>query len=450
MTHIGILCPGAIGHLNPMCNLGIELVRRGHKVTLFGVPDVEEKISQSGLEFHEIGASDFPSGSIEAMYAQLGQLTGLEGLKFSIQFFKKEAGMLFRDAPEAIRNTGIDLLLVDQVTTAGGTIADFLNLPFITVCNALPINRDPNVPPCFTHWRYKNVWWAKLRNQFGNLLLDYLTRSIWNIVVQQRKRWNLPHHHKRDDSYSQLAQIAQLPQELDFPREQIAPWFHYVGPLRNPSDTEPVSLNEQYFPFEGLNGKPLIYASLGTLQSHNWEIFHCIAEACLDIDAQLVISLGNPKADPSKANFPGNPLVVPFPPHQQLINRSCLVITHAGSTAVSCLSSGVPMVAIPITTDQPGMAARVARAGAGEVVPLAKLNVPKLKMAIKRVFEDQTYRDNAAKMRSAIQDAGGVDYAANVIEQVINTSALVLNGRLRSSVVNTPSGSATSLEKDYF
>jgi MGT family glycosyltransferase len=430
MSHIGILCPGAIGHLNPMCNLGIELLRRGHKVTLFGVPEVEEKIAQSHLEFHEIGASDFPVGSIETMYAQLGELTGLEGLKFAIQFFQKEAGMLFRDAPTAIRSAGINLLLVDQVTSAGGTIADYLNLPFITICNALPLNQEPGIPPYFTHWEYQNIWWAKLRNQLGNVLINYLTRSIWDTLTQQRREWHLPPHYTRGASYSQLAQIAQLPQELDFPREKVPPWFHYAGPLKNPSNIEPVSLNKQSFSFDDLNDKPLIYANLGTLQSHNWQIFRCIAEACLDIDAQLVISLGNPKADPSKTNFPGDPLVVPFPPHQQLINRSELVITHAGSTAVSCLSSGVPMVAIPITTDQPGMAARVARAGAGEVVPLKKLNVFNLKTAIKRVLENRTYRDNAAKLGSAIQAVGGVNYAANVIEQVIHTNAPVLNSRL--------------------
>ena len=340
--------------------------------------------------------------------------------------------MLFRDAPQAIRDAGVDLLLVDQVTTSGGTIADHLNLPFITICNALPINREPGIPPYFTPWRYQNIWWARLRNQLGNMLINYLTQSMWDVLVQQRKEWGLPPHNNRNDFYSPLAQMAQLPQELDFPREDIVPWFHYTGPLKNPSNIEPVSLDRQAFSFEDLNDKPLIYASLGTLQSHNWDIFHCIAEACLGIDAQLVISLGNPNADLSKANFPGNPLVVPFPPHQQLINRSKLVITHAGSTAVSCLSSGVPMVAIPITTDQPGMAARVARAGAGEVVLLKKLNVSKLKMAIERVFEDNTYRDNAEKLCSAIQEAGGVNYAADVIEQVLHTNSPALNSRLHS------------------
>ncbi len=316
MSHIGILCPGAIGHLNPMCNLGSELLRRGHRVTLFGVPGVKEKIVRSKLDFCEIGASDFPPGSIETMYARLGQLTGLEGLKFAIQFFEKEAAMLFREAPEAVRTVGIDLLLVDQVTSAGGTIADYLNIPFITACNALPINREPGVPPYFTHWPYKNTRWAKLRNQLGTTLINYLTKGLWTQLTQQREKWQLPPHQKRDDSYSPLAQIAQLPQALDFPRENLVPWFHYVGPLKNPLDIEPVSLDQQSFSFEQLNDKPLIYATLGTLQSHNWKIFHDIAEACLDMDVQLVISLGNPNADLSKANFPGNPLIAAFPPHQ--------------------------------------------------------------------------------------------------------------------------------------
>jgi zeaxanthin glucosyltransferase len=432
MSHIGILCPGAIGHLNPMCNLGNELLQRGHQVTLFGAPEIAAKISQSNLGFCAVGASDFPPGSMESMYAKLGQLTGLDGFKFVAQLFEKENKMLFRDATPAIRDVGVDLLIIDQLTIAGGTIADYLKLPFVTVCNALPSNMEPGIPPYFTHWGYQNTWWAKRRNQLGNLLRSYLTRNIWKMVIQQREQWHLPTHSERENYYSQLAQIAQLPQELDFPREKIASWFHYVGPLKNPADIEPISAQDPSFSFDQLNGKPLIYASLGTLQNHNWGIFHSIAEACLDIDAQLVISLGNPAADLSKANFPGNPLVLAFPPHQQLINRADLVITHAGSTAVSCLSSGVPMVAIPITTDQPGMAARIARVGACEVIPVAKLKVPELKVAINKVLQNRIYRDNAAKLGVAIQEAGGVQYAANVVEQVLQTNAPVLNSRLSS------------------
>jgi zeaxanthin glucosyltransferase len=423
MTHFGIFCPAAIGHLNPMCNLGRELLRRGHQVTLFGVPDVQSKIAQSGLEFYEVGGKEFPIGTVESVYAQLGKLSGLAGLKFSIQFFQKEAEMWFKRAPDAIQIAQVDVLLVDQVTTAIGTVADFLKLPFITVCNALLINREPDVPPYFTHWNYQNKPWQRLRNQAGNALIAYLTRPIWDTITQQRQQWQLPALRHREDSYSQLAQICQLPAVLDFPRKRLAKCFHYTGPLQDPSGNEPVTFKDLEFPFEQLTHSKVIYASLGTLQNRNWEIFHKIAEACLDLDAQLVISLGNPTQDVAAANFPGSPLVVAYAPHQHLIRRSTLVITHAGlNTVIGTLSDGVPIVAIPITNEQPGIAARVARTGSGKVVPLAQLTVPMLRSVITEVLNNPSYRENAARIQTAIKESGGVKVAADIIEQVLTVA----------------------------
>jgi len=49
---------------------------------------------------------------------------------------------------------------------------------------------------------------------------------------------------------------------------------------------------------------------------------------------------------------------------------------HLLFTAQECfLSYGVPMVAIPITDDQPGVAARIAWTGVGELIKLSSLSV---------------------------------------------------------------------------
>lgn len=420
MTHFGIFCPGAIGHLNPMVSLGRELVRRGHRVTLFGVPDVRAKVVQSGLEFFELGASEFPPGRLDEIYAQLGELDGLPGLKFSIEYFQKDAEMLFRRAPAAIQAAGVEALLVDQVTTAAGTVADFLKLPFVTVCNALLINREPGVPPYFTPWLYQATPWAKLRNQLGNSLIQYLTRPLWQTVVKQRQTWQLPPHSNREAAYSQLAQICQLPEGFDFPRQRLAPCFHYTGPLIDPSGTEPVQFDQPPFPFDQLSEQPLIYASLGTLQNRNWAVFEAIAAACQNLEAQLVISLGNPNQQVSDLKLSGSPLVVAYAPHQQIIQRSSLVITHAGlNTVIGSLSAGVPMVAIPITNEQPGIAARMAYTGAGQVVPLAQLKGDRLRSAITQVLNIPTYREKAQAMQRVIQQSGGVVKAAEIIERAI-------------------------------
>ncbi len=426
MTHIGILCPARAGHLNPMCNLGNELTLRGYQVTFFGVPDIKKKIANSQLGFYAVGAQDFPQGSIDELDAQLSQMAGLQDISFSLNIAQKAAKMMFREAPDAIKEANIDCLLVDQVTFSGGTIADHLSLPFINVCSALPFNQEPGIPPNYTLWPYQDSWWARLRNQCGHYLMRSLTRSVWELILQQRKLWGLYPYLHREDAYSPFAQIYQLPKSLDFPRKQLPSWGHYVGSLKSPSGIEPGSDNDRDFPFEILGKKPLIYASLGTLQNKKRKIFHTIAEACLELDVQLLIDLGDPTADPSKTDFPGA-LVFSFPPHQKIIDRSSLVITHAGSTVINCLQAGVPMVAIPITSDQPGTAARIDRVGAGEMISLNQLNATTLKACIKKVLDESSYKKQAEKLSIEIQRSGGLTRAVDIIEQVIKTKAPVFN-----------------------
>jgi zeaxanthin glucosyltransferase len=427
MTHFGIICPAAIGHLNPMCVLGRELQKRGHRVTLFGIPDIEPKVAKAGLDLWTIGEAEFPPGTLEQKYKQLGEMSGLAGLKFTVSLIQQETAMLFREAPEAITTAGVEALLVDQVTRAGGMVADLLNLPHITVCNALLLNQEPGVPPFFTPWSYSEAWWARLRNKAGDLLLNRLTQPVWDVLVQQRQQWKLPPYSSRENGYSPLAQLCQLPKEFDFPRVNLSQCFHYTGPFQDASGLEPVSFSSISFPFEKLTDKPLIYASLGTLQNRKWEIFHTIAESCIGLDAQLVISLGNPNSQES-LSLPGSPLVVSYAPHQQLIERSSLVVTHAGmNTVLGALSSGVPILAIPITNEQPAIAARLARTGAGEVVSLKSLSVPKLRTAIQQMLTEDAYKNNALRLQQAIRRAGGVSRAADIIEQAISTGKPVLS-----------------------
>ena len=105
-----------------------------------------------------------------------------------------------------------------------------------------------------------------------------------------------------------------------------------------------------------------------------------------------------------------------------LLERASVAITHAGmNTALECLTYGVPMVAIPITNDQPGVASRIAWIGAGEIVPLNKLTATKLEIALRLVLTQASYRQNALKLKQSIAQSGGVKRAADIIELAIST-----------------------------
>jgi zeaxanthin glucosyltransferase len=419
MTHLGLLCPAETGHLNTMLPLGKEMQRRGHRVTFFGILDAQSKVLAAGLEFCAIGEVEYPLGASDRLFTELGKLSGLAALKYTMDWIESSATIFLKDGPDALKDAQIEALLVDQISPEGGIVAELLDIPFITICSALPFNQEPTIPPLFTTWIYNPDWWAILRNQIVYLLVNPFTRSMKTLRSNYRKLWKLPPEISAD---SPLAILTQQPAEFEYPRQTLPEHFHFTGPYHDRASRKPVD-----FPWDKLTAKPLIYASMGTLQNQLTDVFQTIAAACVDLDAQLVISLGGGSFEDFPA-LPGNPIVVSYAPQLDLLERAAVAITHAGmNTALECLTYGVPMVAIPVTNDQPGVAARIAWIGAGEIVPLNKLTVPKLRTAIELVLTTESYRHNAIRLKESISKSGGVNRAADIIELAISTRKPVIN-----------------------
>ena len=152
-----------------------------------------------------------------------------------------------------------------------------------------------------------------------------------------------------------------------------------------------------------------------------------------------MISLGG-SADPSVlGDLPGSPLVVRAAPQLELLDRARLTITHAGmNTTLESLARGVPMVAIPIANDQPGVAARIAWTGTGLFIAPSRLTAARLRQAISRVLTEPSFTTQAARLREAIARAGGVSRAADVIERVLQTRQPVLARDFDSNPSPTP------------
>lgn len=415
MTHFGIICPCSTGHLNPMTTLGYELKQRNHRVTVIGIEDARSKVEAAGLEFQVVGNSDFPLGATKDLFIKLGNLSGLEALQYTLDSIAKAADMVLRDAPEVIKSKGIEALLVDQASPEGGTVAEHFNIPFVSVCSAIMLNREINVPPFSTSWNYDPSPSGLERNRLGYEKVNGLGESLRQVINDYRASWNLPLYDSPNQNYSPLAQITQQPAEFEFPRQELPPCFHFTGSFSNPNSRELIP-----FPYERLTGQPLIYASLGTLQNQLLWVFEAIAEACQDLDIQLVMALGGGTTPESLPKLPQKAIVVGYAPQLELLPKAALTITHAGmNTTLESLSYGVPMVAIPITNDQPGVAARIAWTGTGEVVPLEQVSVEKLHQAIQRVLTDKSYKENALKLQKANERGGGVSKAADIIERVV-------------------------------
>jgi MGT family glycosyltransferase len=107
-------------------------------------------------------------------------------------------------------------------------------------------------------------------------------------------------------------------------------------------------------------------------------------------------------------------------PQIAMLERAALCLTHAGlNTTIEALNAGVPLVAVPITNDQPAVGARIARSGAGKVLGLKSLTVEGLVAAIREVLREPNYRARAEDLGKEIARAGGVSRAADIIETTI-------------------------------
>jgi UDP:flavonoid glycosyltransferase YjiC (YdhE family) len=86
------------------------------------------------------------------------------------------------------------------------------------------------------------------------------------------------------------------------------------------------------------------------------------------------------------------------------------------------LAQGVPQVAIPVTFEQPGVAARIAHKQTGIVTSLDKLTADHLSTLLSEVLKDSTYRDNARQLQKAIAKANGLSVAADLIEATLGVT----------------------------
>jgi UDP:flavonoid glycosyltransferase YjiC (YdhE family) len=79
------------------------------------------------------------------------------------------------------------------------------------------------------------------------------------------------------------------------------------------------------------------------------------------------------------------------------------------------------MVVLPVTYDQPGVGARVEWSGVGRSIPVGRLTLDRLRVAVRIVLGNPAYRQRAGRLRSSIEAADSLNRAAHVIEAAFAT-----------------------------
>ncbi len=253
---IGLVGPEVPGHLNPLTTLGAELARRGHDVVFFGTSLAADHCRAAGLPFMRLGADDPRVERLGREFRVLGGRTGTRGMVQTGRIFGLTSRILLEHLPAACRQERVDGFVIDQVSAAGAEVAERRSLPYVVACCALAMHWDPFVPPPALLWRYRTGVVGRLRNRAARRLVPLLYGRLvargagvhpLRLVLDERRG---------------LAQIAQQPAFFELPHVRYPAHLHYTGPWHQPERDDAIP-----FPWERLDDRPLLYASMGTLHS---------------------------------------------------------------------------------------------------------------------------------------------------------------------------------------
>src|SRR6476620_3786858 len=402
---LGFICLGVPGHLNPMTALARQLQARNHEVVFL------YSSGAGGLPFVCGPEKDH----INEKLPEISKKQGLDALQFSLRVILAQSEAILKSLPAVVHENGVNALIIDAVQCNAALGAMRLGMPYAPISTGVDHDHYGYTPLCLCDWPHETTPAALARNREGVVKAIDLLESVNGGVkahaenIGLRIDWN-----DLDSTVSPLALITQVPRAFDFESSHWLSQFHHAGPFFDSKGREKVD-----FPWERLTGEPLIYASMGTILNGQVDVFRTIVAAVAkNKNLQLVLSIGD-QIDPKRIGpVPHNAIVVKQAPQLELLKRTTVCITHAGlNTVLESLAQGVPQLAIPITYDQPGVAARIAHKKTGVVTSLDKLTADHLASLLNEVLTNPTYRENARQLQKAIAEANGLSVAADVIEE---------------------------------
>ena len=382
-------CIPAYGHTNPTIEVVRELVRRGHEVRYYSFEEFREKIEGAGADFISCDAY------LPALDAKSERkLREVSTTEMSVQSFRITA-ILDPIISQDMESWQPDVLVTDSACFWGKLTAIKFNLPWVCSTTTFAFNKDS----------------AQYMQQSASEIAD-MVLGLPRMNREIRKLRGLGYHvknvldivqNKPDDNTIVYTSRTFQPCAETF--DEIH--YCFVGP--SVREVEP----------REKAGRPLVFASLGTVINDRPGFYRTLIEALHDEDVDLLISCGKAFDPTVLGELPANVRVEHYVDQMEVLSRASLFVTHCGMNSASeGMWMAVPELLFPLTGEQRAVARRVAEVGAGVLLDEhdAK-DALKLKAAVLCALANEDISTGAARMREDLRSCVGPSGAADFIEQ---------------------------------
>lgn len=393
MSKIVFFCIPAHGHTNPTLGVVRELVARGHQIWYYSYNTMREKIESAGATF--VSCDDY---DMEQKLTPKDSVRVGKDLAFSTKILVDTTLALDDKVCADMVQLKPDCIVADSMAVWGKAVAMKLGIPFVSSTTTFAFNQHS----------------AKIMKQsIGELFkmvfsMPKITKQIKRLQGKGYPVKNILDIIQNDDSTHTIVYTSP---EFQPCSETFSDKYAFVGPSIRPATSKVEKKRDK-----------LIYISMGTVNNNMMALYKRCLAALADTDYQVIMSVGNLVSIEEFGVLPENISVFTHVDQIAVLQQADIFVSHCGMNSVSeSLYFGVPLVMLPQTSEQGGVAERVFQLGAG--IKLDKSDAASILGAIRKIFADNSYTQNAAVISEGFKHCSGAKGAADKIMQVCKNVA---------------------------
>ena len=392
MRKIVFFCIPAHGHTNPTLGVVQELVSRGHQVWYYSYHAMRDKIESAGATFVPCEDYDMEQRLLPKDAARVGK-----DLAFSAKILVETTLALDDKVCADMERLKPDCIVADSMAVWGKAVALKLGIPFVSSTTTFAFNQySARIMKRSVVELFKMAFsMPKITKQIKRLQRrGYPVKSILDII-------------QNDNNTHTVVYTSPQFQPCS---ETFSDKYAFVGPSIRPAADRIEKKKDK-----------LIYISMGTVNNDMMPLYKRCLSALADTDYQVIMSVGDFVSIEAFGKLPENISVFSQVDQIAVLQQADVFVSHCGMNSVSeSLFFGVPLVMLPQTAEQRGVAERVYQLGAG--IKLIKADRSSIKNAIEEIFADGAYKQKAAEISVGFRHCPGAKGAADKIMQVCESA----------------------------
>jgi UDP:flavonoid glycosyltransferase YjiC (YdhE family) len=352
------------GHFAPLVPFAVALRAAGHTVRVAAPASFAEAVRRAGFDHAPL--ADAPMDEIGPVFARLPGLS-MEAANAAIiseVFCTIDARAALPGMQAAVDEWRPDLILRETAEFSSYLVAEQTGIPHAQVAISLATLED-----------------------FMQPLVEQPLRTLGS-----QHGWA---------GLAAAPHLTLVPASLEEPG---APDAHDTHRFRHPVATDAPDLPRTWWSTADL---PLVYVTLGSVAATVGffpEFYRAVLGAVADLPVRILLTLGE-AGDPELLEpLPPNCHIERWWPQEQVMPRATAMITHGGfATTMLGLSSGLPMVVIPLfALDQFAMARRIQAVGAGVALEDSAAAPQLLRSALEQLLTEKSHTNAAQRVATEI------------------------------------------------